>query len=88
MIDYQWLYALAGTVFAGFAIGSARDETNPKRWGNAAFWLLVAVSFWFGDLLGDIGNGVLVLALVIHAASLARGLHLVRPLRRGLPGEG
>src|SRR6185503_15509884 len=43
---------------------SARNGTNPKRWGNAAFWGLLAVSFWFGDLLGDIGNGVLVLALV------------------------
>jgi uncharacterized membrane protein len=64
MIDYQWLYALAGAVFAGFAIGSARDETNPKRWGNAAFWSFLVVSFWFGDFLGDIGNGLLVLALV------------------------
>ena len=72
MIDYQWLYALAGAVFAGFAIGSARDETNPKRWGNAAFWSLLVVSFWFGDLLGDIGNGVLVLALVAIA-----GFHLI-----------
>ena len=46
---------------------SARDATNPKRWGNAVFWGLIAVSFWFGDLLGDIGNGVLVLALVAIA---------------------
>ena len=72
MINLQWLYVFAGAVFAGFAIGSARDETNPKRWGNAAFWLLLAASFWFGDLFGDIGNGVLVLALVGIA-----GLHLI-----------
>src|SRR4051812_40051931 len=67
MITLHWLYVLAGAVFASFAIGSARDTTNPKRWGNAAFWALLAVSFWFGDLLGDIGNGVLVLALVAIA---------------------
>lgn len=72
MIDLHWLYALAGAVFAAFAIGSVRDETNPKRWGNAAFWSLLAASFWFGDLFGDVGNGVLVLALVAIA-----GLHLV-----------
>jgi uncharacterized membrane protein len=72
VIDYQWLYALAGAMFAGFAIGSARDRTNPKRWGNAAFWMLLVVSFWFGDLLGDIGNGLLVLALVTIA-----GFHLI-----------
>jgi uncharacterized membrane protein len=63
MINLHWLYIVSGVIFAGFALGSARDETNPKRWGNAAFWLLMAVSLWFGDFFGDIGNGVLVLAL-------------------------
>ena len=72
MITLHWLYILAGAVFAGFALGSARDETNEKRWGNAAFWALLAVSFWFGDLLGDVGNGLLVLVLVAIA-----GLHLI-----------
>jgi uncharacterized membrane protein len=51
-------------MFAAFAVSSARDATNSKRWGNAAFWGLVAVSFWFGDFLGDLGNGILVLCLV------------------------
>ena len=72
MINLHWLYVLAGAVFAGFAIGSARDETNSKHWGNAAFWLLLAASFWFGDFFGDIGNGVLVLGLVAIA-----GFHLI-----------
>ena len=72
MIDVHWLYVFAGAVFAGFALGSARHRANPKRWGNTAFWALLAVSFWFGDLLGDIGNGVLVLALVALA-----GAHLL-----------
>ena len=75
MIDLHWLYVLAGAVFAAFSLGSARDATNPKRWGNAAFWGLLAVSFWFGDFLGDVGNGVLVLALVAIAGThlLGRG---------------
>jgi uncharacterized membrane protein len=75
MIDLHWLYVLAGAVFAAWAIPSSRDRTNPKRWGNAAFWGLLAVSFWFGDFLGDIGNGVLVLALVAIAGAhlLGRG---------------
>jgi uncharacterized membrane protein len=64
MINLHWLYVLAGAMFAAFALGSARDSSNPRRWGNTAFWGLVAVSFWFGDLLGDIGNGILVLLLV------------------------
>jgi uncharacterized membrane protein len=72
MINLHWLYVLAGVIFAAFAFGSVRDETNSKRWGNAAFWALLASSFWFGDFFGDIGNGVLVLALVAIA-----GLHLI-----------
>jgi len=72
MIDVHWLYVLAGAVFAAFAFGSARNAENSKRWGNALFWSLLAVSFWFGDLLSDIGNGVLVLALVAIA-----GMHLL-----------
>jgi uncharacterized membrane protein len=64
MINLHWLYVLAGAVFASFALGSALDRTNARRFGNAAFWALLATSFWFGDFLGDIGNGVLVLALV------------------------
>jgi uncharacterized membrane protein len=75
MIDLHWLYVLAGAVFAAFSIGSARDATNPKRWGNTAFWGLLATSFWFGDFLGDIGSGALVLALVAIAGAhfLGRG---------------
>jgi uncharacterized membrane protein len=75
MINLHWLYVLAGAVFAGFAIGSARDGTNSRRWGNTAFWGLLAVSLWFGDFLGDIGNGILVLVLVGLAGAhlLGRG---------------
>lgn len=69
MINLHWLYGLAGAVFAGFAIGSARDASNRKRWGNTLFWALLAVSFWFGDLIGDIGNGILVLVLVVIAGA-------------------
>jgi len=47
---------------------SARDGSNPRRWRNAAFWGLYAVSFLLGDVLGDFGNGVLVLAMVGVAA--------------------
>ena len=63
MITLHWLYALAGTMFAAFALLSARDRSNPKRFGNAAFWGLMAVSLLGGDYLGDFGNGLLVLGL-------------------------
>src|SRR5215207_4148411 len=67
MIALHWLYTLAGALFAAFALLSALDRANPKRFGNAAFWGLMALSLLGGDLIGDFGNGLLVLGL----ASLA-----------------
>jgi uncharacterized membrane protein len=75
MITLQWLYVLTGAMFAAFAVLSFRDRTNPKRFGNGLVWALVATSFWFGDLIGDLGNGILVLAIVAVAGAhlLGRG---------------
>ncbi|HET6941769.1 MAG TPA: DUF979 domain-containing protein [Sphingomicrobium sp.] len=63
MITLHWLYALAGAMFAAFAILSAVDRSNPKRFGNAAFWGLMALSLLAGNCIGDFGNGLLVLGL-------------------------
>jgi len=58
------VYILAGLLFAAVAVFSAQDPSNPRRFRNAAFWGLIGVSFVAGNLLGDFGNGLLVLALV------------------------
>src|SRR5688572_3138723 len=63
MITLHWLYTLAGAMFAAFALLSALDRSNPKRFGNAAFWGLMALSLLGGDWIGDFGNGLLVLGL-------------------------
>jgi uncharacterized membrane protein len=63
MITLQWLFTLAGLMFAAFALLSAGDGSNPKRFGNAAFWGLMALSLLAGDWIGDFGNGLLVLGL-------------------------
>lgn len=75
MIKLSVVYLLAGLVFAAFAVLSAGDRANRKRLGNTLFWGLVAVSFLFGDRLGDLGNGVLVvgLALIAGLGFLGRG---------------
>jgi uncharacterized membrane protein len=67
MITLQHLYTLAGAMFAAFALLSALDRTNGKRFGNAAFWGLMALSLLAGDRLGDFGNGLLVLGLAAIA---------------------
>src|SRR3546814_19531083 len=69
MITLGFVYVLAGLTFALFAILGLIDRTNPKRFGNAAFWGLLALSMFAGDRLGDFGNGLLVLALVAIAGA-------------------
>jgi uncharacterized membrane protein len=75
VITLQWLYVLAGVTFGAWALLSATDRSNTKRFGNAAFWGLLALSFLAGDRLGDFGNGMLVLGLVGLAGfgALGRG---------------
>jgi len=63
VITLHWLYGLAGAMFAAFSLLSAADRSNRKRFGNAAFWGLMALSLLSGDYLGDFGNGLLVLGL-------------------------
>ena len=74
MIGIGAVYLLAGAVFAAVALFSAADRGNAKRLANAAFWALFAVSFLFGDVLGDFANGVLVLAMVGIAGTVGLGV--------------
>lgn len=65
MIGLSFVYDVAGILFALYGLLAAID----RRFGNAAFWMLLAVSFLFGDHIGDVGNGVLVLGLVALGGS-------------------
>ena len=73
MIGTNFIYTVAGLMFAGFAWLSATDRGNTKRFGNAGFYALLSVSFLLGDRIGDLGNGVLVLGLVAIAGTGAMG---------------
>jgi uncharacterized membrane protein len=63
MITLTYVYWLAGAAFAAYALLGLLD----KRYGNAAFWGLLALSMFAGDQLSDFGNGLLVLGLVAIA---------------------
>jgi uncharacterized membrane protein len=63
MITLQWAYSLAGLMFAAFALLGLADKANRKRFGNAAFWGLMALSLLAGSWIGDFANGLLVLGL-------------------------
>jgi uncharacterized membrane protein len=74
MIGIGPVYALAGLLFAAVAVLSATDRSNRKRWMNAAFWGLFALSFLAGDWFSDFGNGLLVLAMVAIAGTVGLGV--------------
>jgi uncharacterized membrane protein len=63
MIGLPAAYLLAGLLFAGFALEEARAREMQRRWTTVAFLGLAALSFLFGDRLGDVGNGFLALGL-------------------------
>src|SRR3990170_366781 len=70
MITLHWLYALAGAMFAAFALLSALDRSNAKRFGNASFWGLMALSLLGGDMIDRLGNKLFLPALIIPVTAL------------------
>ncbi len=64
MITLDQVYVLVGLMFLAFAILTLRDATHPTRIRSALFWGLLAGSMLFGTVLGGLGNGLLVVALV------------------------
>lgn len=67
MISTQYIFYFVGAIFAAWALLSLFDRTNPKRFGNTAFWGLVALSLLAGHLFSDVANGLLVLGLAALA---------------------
>ena len=65
MITLEHAYILIGLMFLAFAILTLRDSDHPTRIRSAVFWGLIAASMLFGSWLGGLGNGLLVLALVV-----------------------
>jgi uncharacterized membrane protein len=67
MIMRDHIYMVGGLFFAAIAVLSVLDRSNARRLLNFLFWGLLAVSFLAGSRIGDLGNGVLALGLVIVA---------------------
>jgi len=89
MITIQQVFYLVGAMFAAYALLGALDRTNPKRFGNAAFWGLVALSLIAGHRLGDLANGGVVLGLAALASLklIGRGAATTGEAEREAAGE-
>jgi uncharacterized membrane protein len=68
MITLEFVYVLMGLMTAGVAIVNLLDPANPKRYNNAVFWGIYAITFLVGSRLPDLVNGVLVIVMVLVAA--------------------
>jgi uncharacterized membrane protein len=67
MITMEWLFILLGLMFAAFSLLSAADASNRRRFGNATFWGLMALSLLAGSHLGNFTNGLIALGLAVLA---------------------
>lgn len=75
MISLQWIYWLAGAYFGAVALLGLRDRGNPRRYGTASFWGLLAVIFLVGERVPFALAGLVVIALACLAGfgGLGRG---------------
>ena len=73
MITLQHIYWLAGAYLVVLAWQGLRDRANPKRFGNAAFWGLMALMLLAGERLPSALAGAVVVALALLAGLGAMG---------------
>ena len=68
MITLEFVYVLMGVMMAGVSIVNLRDRASKKRYNNAAFWGMYAVTFIAGSRLPSFVSGLLVIGMVVIAA--------------------
>jgi uncharacterized membrane protein len=69
MIGVEFVYVLMGALMAGVAIVNALDKpAGAKRFNNAAFWGIYALTFVASPHLPNFVNGLLVIAMVLVVA--------------------
>ena len=74
------MFVLVGIVLAATGLRALFDATNPRRWTTGAFWLLLAFTFAFGEVVDEKLIGVILLVL--------GGLTLTRGVKQGKIDEG
>lgn len=77
MITLNTVYILAGILFAAFALFNLNDKTNPKRYVNALFWGIYALTFLIGTQLPHFVTGcmAILLAVIAGTGQLGKGRH-------------
>ncbi|MGE7435101.1 DUF979 domain-containing protein [Kitasatospora sp. NPDC001175] len=80
MIQVEWLYWLVGAMLLAMAAQMAADRSNPERFGSAAFWGLLGLSFVYGTWVvrktapaAPLGAAVLAMAALAGFGLTGRG---------------
>ena len=78
------MFALVGLLLAATGVRALLDQTNPRRYTTAAFWLLLGFTFAFGEVVPNKVTGVIV--VVLGALTLLHGVK-VGTLQEGTEEE-
>ncbi|MBK1884449.1 DUF979 domain-containing protein [Luteolibacter pohnpeiensis] len=68
-LTLEHFFIAMGAFLAVVAVRLAMNQGHPKRWGSAAFWLLLAVTTGAGNKLPNELTGWMVLAMGVLAAT-------------------
>ncbi len=68
MITLEHVYWLMGLLAGGVALVNLRDPSNPRRYNNAVFWGLYAITFLAGSRLPHVASGGIVIVMVLVAS--------------------
>jgi uncharacterized membrane protein len=68
VITLEQVYWLMGALALGTSIVNLRDPSNPRRYVNAAFWLLYGLTFLLGSHVSHLASGCLAIAMVLVAS--------------------
>jgi uncharacterized membrane protein len=68
VITLEFVYTLMGIMMGGIAIVNFRDRASAKRYNNAAFWGLYAVTFLAGSRIPHFATGLIVIGMVLVMA--------------------
>jgi uncharacterized membrane protein len=68
VIRLEHVYVVMGLLLAGVSFVNARDASNPRRWNNAIFWGLYAITFLAGSHIPHFASGCVVIGMVLVAS--------------------
>jgi len=68
VIRLEHVYVVMGLLLVGVSVVNARDASNARRWNNAVFWGLYAVTFLVGSRIPHFASGCLVIGMVLVAS--------------------